>query len=102
LGLGCTVALGVYRGPPEVYRGPCMKITCSNQGITYTHIPCYAYVLHMHCTVKRINMRLVQQSSKFKLVFTQIRNIHEWIIMMQNQRLASNRVIVVVTVTFFH
>ena len=20
-------ALGVYRGPPEVYRGPCMKIT---------------------------------------------------------------------------
>jgi len=26
----------VYRGPPEVYRGPCMKITCSNQGIIST------------------------------------------------------------------
>ena len=30
--------LWVYRGPPEVYRGPCMKITCSNQGITYTEM----------------------------------------------------------------
>ena len=27
---------GVYRGPPEVYRGPCMKITCLNRPITYT------------------------------------------------------------------
>jgi len=26
----------VYRGPPEVYRGPCMKITCLNSHITYT------------------------------------------------------------------
>jgi len=29
----------VYRGPPEVYRGPCMKITCSNQGIISTSYP---------------------------------------------------------------
>jgi len=27
---------GVYRGPPEVYRGPCMKNMRWNQGITYT------------------------------------------------------------------
>jgi len=26
----------VYRGPPEVYRGPCMKITPWNQGIIST------------------------------------------------------------------
>jgi len=26
----------VYRGPPEVYRGPCMKITPWNSYITYT------------------------------------------------------------------
>ena len=36
--------LGVYRGPPEVYRGPCMKITCLNQGITYTHAMCTSMV----------------------------------------------------------
>ena len=29
-------ALGVYRGPPEVYRGPCMKNMCLNQGIIFT------------------------------------------------------------------
>ena len=34
--LRCTMAPGVYRGPPEVYRGPCMKITCLNTHITYT------------------------------------------------------------------
>jgi len=27
---------GVYRGPPEVYRGRCMKNMRWNQGITYT------------------------------------------------------------------
>jgi len=31
--------LWVYRGPPEVYRGPCMKITRLNQPITYTNVP---------------------------------------------------------------
>ena len=25
--------IGVYRGPPEVYRGPCMKVTPWNQTI---------------------------------------------------------------------
>jgi len=29
-------ALGVYRGPPEVYRGPCMKITPLNSHIIST------------------------------------------------------------------
>jgi len=29
---------GVYRGPPEVYRGPCMKVTPWNQPITYTYV----------------------------------------------------------------
>ena len=29
---------GVYRGPPEVYRGPCMKITRLNSYITYTWV----------------------------------------------------------------
>ena len=29
--------LGVYRGPPEVYRGPCMKNMRWNQTITYTY-----------------------------------------------------------------
>jgi len=38
LGLGCTVALGCTVGPPEVYRGPCMKITPWNSYITYTHV----------------------------------------------------------------
>ena len=42
LGLGCTVALGCTVGPPEVYRGPCMKITPWNSYITYT------YTTHTH------------------------------------------------------
>jgi len=29
--------LGVYRGPPEVYRGPCMKITRLKTPIIFTH-----------------------------------------------------------------
>ena len=29
--------LGVYRGPPEVYRGPCMKITPLNSPIISTN-----------------------------------------------------------------
>jgi len=29
---------GVYRGPPEVYRGPCMKNMRWNQTITYTNV----------------------------------------------------------------
>jgi len=29
--------LWVYRGPPEVYRGPCMKNMAWNRPITYTH-----------------------------------------------------------------
>jgi len=28
--------LGVYRGPPEVYRGPCMKITSLKSPIIST------------------------------------------------------------------
>jgi len=32
-------ALGVYRGPPEVYRGPCMKITPWNSYIIFTAVP---------------------------------------------------------------
>jgi len=27
---------GVYRGPPEVYRGPCMKNMCLNSPIIFT------------------------------------------------------------------
>ena len=30
----------VYRGPPEVYCGPCMKITRWNCYITYTDVIC--------------------------------------------------------------
>ena len=30
---------GVYRGPPEVYRGPCMKNMALNSPITYTSGP---------------------------------------------------------------
>jgi len=30
--------LGVYRGPPEVYRGPCMKNMCLNTHIIFTDI----------------------------------------------------------------
>jgi len=29
----------VYRGPPEVYRGPCMKNMAWNRPITYTRMP---------------------------------------------------------------
>jgi len=29
----------VYRGPPEVYRGPCMKNMAWNQQLWFTH-PC--------------------------------------------------------------
>ena len=32
-------ALGVHRGPPEVYRGPCMKNMCLKSPITYTYAP---------------------------------------------------------------
>ena len=30
-------ALGVYRGPPEVYRGPCMKNMCWKTPIIFTY-----------------------------------------------------------------
>jgi len=30
--------LGVYRGPPEVYRGPCMKITRLNTQLSFTDV----------------------------------------------------------------
>jgi len=36
--------LGVYRGPPEVYRGPCMKITRLNQTIIFTYT-CKQYTI---------------------------------------------------------
>ena len=31
-------ALGVYRGPPEVYRGPCMKVTPLNRQLWFTEV----------------------------------------------------------------
>jgi len=30
---------GVYCGPPDVYRGPCMKITCLNRQLSFTNRP---------------------------------------------------------------
>ena len=35
------MALGVYRGPPEVYRGPCMKNMCWNSPIISTYVRGY-------------------------------------------------------------
>jgi len=30
--------LGVYRGPPEVYRGPCVKVTPWKTPIIFTNV----------------------------------------------------------------
>jgi len=48
---------GVYRGPPEVYHGPCMKITPLNSPINYTNVffhlwriwSAYAYLCILTC-----------------------------------------------------
>jgi len=54
--------LGVYRGPPEVYRGPCMKITRLKSPIYPTSVcsELHAICPRMDCMYRRYKLRRCQ------------------------------------------